>query len=142
RALERRCPAPGALGDAVRYAALSPGKRIRPLLAMASCEGAGGPWRAALPAGAALEAIHAYSLIQDDLPAMDDDDFRRGLPTTHKKYGEAMAILAGDALLTLAFETIAAPTQFQPDRLNQAILRLSRALGTRDGMISGQVLDL
>jgi len=142
RALERRCPAPGALGDAVRYAALSPGKRIRPLLAMASCEGAGGPWRAALPAGAALEAIHAYSLIQDDLPAMDDDDFRRGLPTTHKKFGEATAILASDALVSFAFHELIELRRFVPAaRVTDAVRRLAIANGGEE-LLAGQALDL
>jgi geranylgeranyl diphosphate synthase type II len=90
----------------------------------------------------AVECIHTYSLIHDDLPAMDDDDFRRGIPSCHKQFGEALAILAGDALLTLTFETIASCGGFEGDRLAAVVARLGRALGTRDGMIAGQVLDL
>src|SRR5678816_2112647 len=145
-ALEELLPSehasPSELHRAMRYSVMAGGKRLRPALCIASYGIYHEDHGPILPVASALELAHTYSLIHDDLPAMDDDDFRRGLPTCHKKYGEAMAILAGDALLTLAFETIAASTQFQPDRLNQAILRLSRALGTRDGMISGQVLDL
>ena len=107
KALEQRSRAPGRLGEAIRYAALSPGKRLRPLLALASCEAVGGRWRTALPAAAAIECVHAFSLVHDDLPAMDDDDLRRGLPTTHRKFDEATAILAGDALLSFAFQELA-----------------------------------
>src|SRR6516165_2046438 len=100
------CPA--TLPEAMRYSLLAPGKRLRPLLVLMSSEAAGGTDTEALPAAAAVEMIHTYSLIHDDLPAMDDDDLRRGIPTCHKKFGEALAILAGDALLTLAFEVLAA----------------------------------
>jgi geranylgeranyl diphosphate synthase type II len=99
-------------------------------------------YRAILPVASALELAHTYSLIHDDLPSMDNDDFRRGRLSCHKKFGEALAILAGDALLTLTFETIASCSYFEPSRLNQTIVRLASALGTRDGMIAGQVLDL
>src|SRR4051794_2996934 len=99
------CPA--ELLEAMRYSLLAPGKRLRPLLVLLAAEAAGGRAEAGLAAGCAAEMIHTYSLIHDDLPAMDDDDLRRGLPTCHKKFGEAMAILAGDALLTLAFEVLA-----------------------------------
>ena len=95
-----------------------------------------------LPVACALELAHTYSLIHDDLPSMDDDDFRRGMPSCHKQFGEAIAILAGDALLTLTFETIARCSHFEGRLLNETILRLSQALGTRDGMIAGQVMDL
>ncbi len=89
------------------YSLLAPGKRLRPLLAVLACEAAGGTLIRPCRPGCAVEMVHAYSLVHDDLPAMDDDDLRRGLPTCHKKFGEAMAILAGDALLTLAFEVLA-----------------------------------
>ena len=97
---------PARLHEAMRYGALAPGKRVRPLLALAACEAVGGSWRDALPAAAALECVHAFSLIHDDLPAMDDDDYRRGRLTTHKKFGEALGLLAGDALIALAFEEL------------------------------------
>ena len=98
--------APPALREAMEYSLFAPGKRLRPMLVLLACEACGGQAEAALPAACAVEMIHTYSLIHDDLPAMDDDDLRRGLPTCHKKFGEAMAILAGDALLTLAFQVL------------------------------------
>ncbi|MDR0609678.1 MAG: polyprenyl synthetase family protein [Planctomycetaceae bacterium] len=97
---------PVRLCEAIRYSLLAPGKRLRPILVLIACELCGGDWRQAIPAACAVEMIHAYSLIHDDLPAMDDDDLRRGLPTCHKKFDEPTAILAGDALLALAFEMI------------------------------------
>ena len=97
---------PPRLYQAMRYAALSPGKRLRPLLVLTACEAVGGDWRRALPAAVAVELVHAFSLVHDDLPAMDDDDYRRGRLTTHKKYGEAMGILAGDALIAEAFSQL------------------------------------
>jgi geranylgeranyl diphosphate synthase type II len=142
RALERRCRAPGALGEAIRYAALSPGKRVRPLFAMASCEAAGGAWRHALPAAAALEAIHAFSLVHDDLPAMDDDDYRRGLLTTHKRFGEAVAILAGDALVAFAFQELTElGRHVSAARVAEAVRRLAAAAGGEE-LIAGQALDI
>src|SRR3989454_316850 len=96
--------APATLHESMRYSLFAGGKRIRPILAMASAEAVGQPSKAILPIASSLELIHTYSLIHDDLPAMDNDDYRRGKPTNHKGYGEAMAILAGDALLTLAFD--------------------------------------
>ena len=105
-----RVPGPGcpaSLAEAMRYSLLAPGKRLRPLLVLMACEAAGGGDAQALPAACAVEMVHTYSLVHDDLPAMDDDDLRRGLPTCHKKFGEALAILAGDALLTLAFQVVA-----------------------------------
>jgi geranylgeranyl diphosphate synthase type II len=132
---------PSELHCAMRYSVMAGGKRLRPALCIASYGIYHDDHRAILPVASALELAHTYSLIHDDLPAMDDDDFRRGIPSCHKKFGEAIAILAGDALLTLTFETIASCTHFEAFRLNHAILRLARALGTRDGMISGQVLD-
>jgi len=143
RALEVRCQAPGPLGEAIHYAALSQGKRLRPLLTLLSCEAAGGKWRVALPAAIAVECVHAFSLVHDDLPAMDDDDFRRGLPTTHKRYGEGIAILAGDALIALAFQELArlALAGVPPKRVNQATYLLARASGGEE-LIAGQALDL
>src|SRR5262249_49904754 len=99
--------APPALVEAMRYCLLALGKRLRPLLTVLACEAARGRIEQALPAGGAVEMVHTYSLVHDDLPAMDDDDLRRGLPTCHKKFGEALAILAGDALLTMAFQVLA-----------------------------------
>jgi geranylgeranyl diphosphate synthase type II len=142
RALTLRCQAPGALGEAIRYAALSPGKRLRPLLTLESCVACGGRWRVALPAAAAVESVHAFSLVHDDLPAMDDDDFRRGLPTTHKKFGEALAILAGDALLSFAFQELAELERgLGPARVAEAVRRLARASGGEE-LMAGQALDL
>ncbi len=103
--LARGCP--DRLREAMRYSLLAPGKRMRPMLALMAAEACGGAIAAAMPAACAVEMIHAYSLIHDDLPAMDDDDLRRGRPTCHKVYGEAMAILAGDGLLSLAFHVLA-----------------------------------
>jgi len=144
--LEELLPAedlsPSELHRAMRYSVMAGGKRLRPALCIASYGIYHDDQRAILPVASALELAHTYSLIHDDLPAMDDDDFRRGIPSCHKKFGEAIAILAGDALLTLAFETIASCAHFEASRLNHTVLRLARALGTRDGMISGQVLDL
>jgi geranylgeranyl diphosphate synthase type II len=131
------CPA--ALAEAMRYSLLAPGKRLRPLLVLMASEAAGGADDNALPAAAAVEMIHTYSLIHDDLPAMDDDDLRRGLPTCHKKFGEAMAILAGDALLTLAFEVLAA--SYPPATAAACCRELARGSGAA-GMVGGQVEDL
>ena len=103
------CPEP--LREAVRYSLLAPGKRLRPMLVLLAAEACGGTTEVAMPAACAVEMVHAYSLIHDDLPAMDDDDLRRGRPTCHKAYGEAMAILAGDALLSLAFQVLAESVQ-------------------------------
>jgi geranylgeranyl diphosphate synthase type II len=131
--------APAALLEAMSYSLFAPGKRIRPLLCLLACEASGGTSQAALPAACALEMVHTYSLIHDDLPAMDDDDLRRGLPTCHKKFGEALAILAGDALLTMAFEVVSAG---YPARIAAvSCLELARGAGAA-GMVGGQVLDL
>jgi geranylgeranyl diphosphate synthase, type II len=142
-AFERRCRAPGALGEAIRYAALSPGKRVRPLLALTSAEAVGGAWRTALPAAAAVECVHAFSLVHDDLPAMDNDDFRRGRLSTHKRYGEALGILAGDALLAFAFEEMARllVAGVDPKRVVLAITWLARACGPEQ-LVAGQALDI
>ena len=110
-ALERFLPGettpPPTVHRAMRYSVMAGGKRLRPILVIAGAEAVGGAAAMVLPTACALEMIHTYSLIHDDLPAMDDDDLRRGLPTCHKKFGEALAILAGDALLTLAFQVLA-----------------------------------
>ena len=115
------------------------GKRLRPLLVVLACEAAGGRVERAFPAACAVEMVHTYSLIHDDLPAMDDDDLRRGLPTCHKKFGEALAILAGDGLLTAAFEAIA--TGYAPRTAAVSCLELAKGAGAV-GMVGGQALDL
>lgn len=128
----------------MRYAVFPGGKRFRPLLALAGCEAAGGAWRKALPAAVALELIHCYSLVHDDLPSMDDDDLRRGRPTLHRAFGEALGILAGDALLTLAFEVLAGdlPAGEAGGRGRLAALRtIARAAGS-SGMVGGQTDDV
>ncbi|MGL6074306.1 MAG: polyprenyl synthetase family protein [Fimbriiglobus sp.] len=130
---------PPRLADAIRYSLLAPGKRLRPLLVMLACEATGGQFEAAYPAAAALEMIHTYSLIHDDLPAMDDDDLRRGLPTCHKQFDEATAILAGDALLTMAFEVLA--RSYSPSLAAVSIAELASGAGAV-GMVGGQMLDL
>jgi geranylgeranyl diphosphate synthase type II len=132
------CPA--NLTEAIRYSLLAPGKRLRPLLVLAAAKACGGDISAAIPAACAVEMIHSYSLIHDDLPAMDDDDLRRGRPTNHKVYGEGTAILAGDALLTLAFEVLAARVQ-PPRTAAQCCAELARAAGSC-GMVGGQADDL
>lgn len=129
-----------SLFEAMEYSLLAGGKRLRSALVFEFCRLVGGDWKKALPFGAAIEMIHTYSLIHDDLPCMDDDDFRRGKPTNHKVYGEALAILAGDALLTDAF-TAAATAQLPPDAVVQAIQVLSECAGSL-GMVGGQVLDI
>jgi geranylgeranyl diphosphate synthase, type II len=131
--------APAALVDAMSYSLLAPGKRLRPLLAILACEAAGSTIEAALPAACALEMVHTYSLIHDDLPAMDDDDLRRGLPTCHKTFGEALAILAGDGLLTLAFEMLG--RGYGPRTAAVSCLELATGAGAA-GMVGGQVLDM
>lgn len=132
--------APGELIEAVRYSALAPGKRLRPYLVVRCCEVVGGAPDSARPVAAAVECIHAFSLIHDDLPAMDDDDLRRGRPTCHKKFGEAVAILAGDALVTLAFELIGRHATDAPTAANM-MLELARGAGW-SGMIGGQAADV
>jgi geranylgeranyl pyrophosphate synthase len=129
------------LTDAMRYSVLSGGKRIRPLLVCATCTGLGGDLENALAPACAVEFIHAYSLLHDDLPAMDDDDLRHGLPSGHVKFGEANAILAGDALLTLAFETLANAPISRTDVRLTAIKLLAEAAGWK-GMVGGQVFDI
>jgi geranylgeranyl diphosphate synthase type II len=130
---------PASLLEAMRFSLLAPGKRLRPLLVVMAAEACGATFAAALPAAGAVEMVHTYSLIHDDLPAMDDDDLRRGLPTCHKQFGEALAILAGDALLTLAFQVLA---EGYPGPTAAACCReLARAAGAA-GMVGGQVDDL
>jgi geranylgeranyl diphosphate synthase type II len=128
------------LAEAMRYSLLAPGKRLRPYLVDCCVRIVGGASDVGFPCGAAVEMVHAFSLIHDDLPAMDDDDLRRGRPTNHRVYGEALAILAGDALLALAFETLAAdPTD--ATRTARLVMELARATGWQ-GMIAGQAADL
>ncbi len=144
-ALDRRLPAaaerPAALHAAMRYSVFAGGKRLRPVLCLAAAEAVGGDAAAALPAALALEILHTYTLIHDDLPAMDNDDLRRGKPTLHKAAGEANAILAGDALLTLAFEWAAERPPPAPYPPGQLVVELARAAGSR-GVVGGQVEDL
>ncbi|MFO7245567.1 MAG: polyprenyl synthetase family protein [Thermaerobacter sp.] len=144
--LERLLPAasrwPEPIHEAMRYAVFSGGKRLRPVLTLAACELAGGSVEAALPAACAVELVHTYSLVHDDLPAMDDDDMRRGRPTVHVAYDEATAILAGDALLTLAFTVLADPDgPLTPAVALRIAFELGTAAGTA-GLIAGQVADL
>lgn len=151
--LDRVLPAPtvgSPLGEAIRHAALGGGKRIRPALAMAAAIAVGGEPGDALPAAAAVEMIHTYSLVHDDLPCMDDDDWRRGRPTVHVAYGEAVAVLAGDSLQAQAFETLADPpedpvtipaTPQASARQLEGVRRLAVAAGFR-GMVGGQALDI
>ena len=135
---------PKEIHEAVRYSVFAGGKRLRPILVLAAAEAAGGQVEHALPAAAAIELIHTYSLIHDDLPAMDDDDFRRGRPTCHKVYGEALAILAGDALLTQAFILLSGePSSIRADAVARlrVINEIAQAAGSR-GMVGGQVVDI
>jgi geranylgeranyl diphosphate synthase type II len=133
---------PESLREAMRYSLLAGGKRLRPILCLAACELAGGDSALAMPTAVALEMIHTMSLIHDDLPAMDNDDLRRGRPTNHKVYGEANAILAGDALLTRAFEMVALRSPGVPaEQLLKVVGELSLASGA-PGLVGGQVVDL
>ena len=135
-------PAPAGLGDAMRYAVLDGGKRLRPLLVMAACEAVNGNLQAALRSACAVELIHAYSLVHDDMPCMDNDVLRRGKPTVHVKFGQAQALLAGDALQALAFEFLT-PDDNTVDVATQARLcrMLAQAAGFQ-GMAGGQAIDL
>jgi geranylgeranyl diphosphate synthase type II len=130
---------PESLREAMTYSLLAPGKRVRPALVLLAVEACGGAEGDAWPAACAVEMIHAYSLIHDDLPAMDDDDLRRGLPTCHKKFGEALAILAGDALQALAFQVLA--EGYSPATAARCCAELARASGAA-AMVGGQVDDL
>ena len=129
------------LQEAMRYSLLAGGKRVRPVMTLAFCDMLGGQWREALPFACALELVHTYSLIHDDLPCMDDDDLRRGRPTCHKVYGETMAVLAGDALQGEAFGLIAAAPAMTAQQRIDAVAVLSAACGG-GGMVAGQVLDI
>ncbi len=146
--LEKLLPAaesrPARLHEAMRYSVFAGGKRIRPILLLAACDAVGGEPEDALPAACALEMIHTYSLVHDDLPAMDDDDLRRGVPTNHCVYGEATAILAGDALLTEAFALLSRPdvmTGVAASTRLEMIQILAHHAGTR-GMVGGQMVDM
>jgi geranylgeranyl diphosphate synthase type II len=144
-ALERLLPSagtpPATIHQAMRYSVFAGGKRIRPMLCLEASRIFSAETNAAVEAGCAIEFIHTYSLIHDDLPALDNDDLRRGKPTCHKQFNEATAILAGDALLTLAFEWLSR-MDLGPARCVQVIREVSSAAGTRDGMVGGQVADI
>ena len=144
-ALESLLPAedipPPSIHKAMRYSVFAGGKRVRPILCLESARIFTVQLDAVLPVACALEFIHTYSLIHDDLPALDNDDLRRGKPTSHKMFGEAIAILTGDALLTLAFEVLAA-APLDAARRAAILAGVARAAGTRDGMVGGQVADL
>jgi geranylgeranyl diphosphate synthase type II len=144
-ALNRFLPAervrPATIHKAMRYSLFAGGKRLRPAICLAAAEACGGDPRQALPAACAVECIHTYSLIHDDLPAMDNDDFRRGKPTSHKVFGEGIAVLAGDALLTQAFEILAQAKGWPRYRHGDLVLELARASGSLQ-LIAGQVADL
>lgn len=127
--------------DAMLYSLKNGGKRVRPMLVLAFCEACGKNPKDALPFACAVEMIHTYSLIHDDLPCMDDDDLRRGKPACHKQFGEANALLAGDGLLTLAFETITKAENIAPENIVRAVKTLSNLAGY-GGMIGGQIIDL
>jgi geranylgeranyl diphosphate synthase, type II len=135
---------PFSLHKSMRYSTFAGGKRLRPILLLAACEAVGGEINTALPAACSMEMIHTYSLIHDDLPAMDNDDFRRGNPTNHKVFGDAVAILAGDALLTQAFILLSSPffaSNVPHDRILAVIHEIASAAGSR-GMVGGQVVDM
>ena len=143
KALDRALPpptaAPSEIHEAVRYAVLGGGKRFRPILTLSACEAVGGDPRKALGAASAVEMVHCYSLVRADLPALDNDEMRRGNPTCHRKFGEAIAILAGDALLTQAFEVL---SKIKPPQIAVALIgELAAAAGTF-GMIGGQTDDI
>jgi geranylgeranyl diphosphate synthase, type II len=132
---------PETIHRAMRYSLFAGGKRIRPILCLEAARAVAGTPQEAVPTACTLELIHTYSLIHDDLPALDNDDYRRGKPTNHKVFGEAMAILAGDALLTLAFQVLA-ELDIPPSRKARLVSELATAAGTVGGMIGGQVADL
>ncbi len=133
---------PPSIHQAMRHSVFAGGKRLRPILCWESGQLFGGEEKSLLHVGCALEMIHTYSLIHDDLPALDNDDLRRGKPTCHRAYGEATAILAGDALLTLAFEVLSQPGLLPEARSLRIINEISHAVGTRGGMVGGQVVDV
>ncbi len=133
---------PQSIHQAMRHSVFAGGKRLRPILCIEAGRLLGGQDDALLRVGSALELIHTYSLIHDDLPALDNDDLRRGKPTCHRAFGEATAILAGDALLTLAFEVFAEPCSISAECQVRLIYEVARAIGTRQGMVAGQVVDM
>jgi geranylgeranyl diphosphate synthase, type II len=133
---------PESIHQAMRHSVFAGGKRLRPILCIEAGRLLGSQEEALLRVGSALELIHTYSLIHDDLPALDNDDLRRGKPTCHRAFGEATAILAGDALLTLAFEILAQPNICSAQRQVRLIRELARAIGTPQGMVAGQVVDM
>lgn len=145
KALDRYVPEldnpQGEIYKAMRYSLFAGGKRLRPILMLETAKMCGGSWEDVEPFACAMEMIHTYSLIHDDLPAMDNDDLRRGMPTSHIKFGEDMAILAGDALLNKAFEIVSSHNYDNPCKAMRAISVLSASSGT-EGMIGGQVVDL
>ena len=145
QALDRFLPSeaapPESLHKAMRYSVFAGGKRLRPVLVAAGAEAVGGTLETVMPAACAVEMIHTYSLIHDDLPAMDNDDFRRGVPTNHKVFGEAIAILAGDALLTLAFRLLGDSAGADARRLRDLFVEVADAAGSA-GMVGGQVADI
>src|SRR3954468_19293520 len=145
RALDRFLPgesvAPATIHKAMRYSLFAGGKRLRPILCLAAAEACGGKSQAALPHACAVECIHTYSLIHDDLPSMDNDDLRRGRPTCHKIFGDAIAILAGDALLTVAFEIACRAKPVSRYNLRDVLREIAVAAGSRK-LIAGQVADL
>jgi farnesyl diphosphate synthase len=134
--------APAALGEAMRYAVLNGGKRLRPLLVLAACEAVGGNAAAGLRAACAVELIHAYSLVHDDMPCMDNDVLRRGKPTVHVQFGEATALLAGDALQALAFALLAPADAGVPAAVQARLCRLLAQAAGHAGMAGGQAIDL
>jgi geranylgeranyl pyrophosphate synthase len=142
RLLPSESERPRVIHEAMRYSVFAGGKRLRPILTIATGGVFGADERAVLPAACALEMIHTYSLIHDDLPSMDNDELRRGLPTCHIKFGEAMAILAGDALLTQAFLTLADFESQSPETKARVISEVAHASATTNALIGGQVLDI
>ncbi len=132
---------PATLIEAMRHAVLCGGKRLRPILCLAACEAAGGDAAQALNAACAVELLHTYTLVHDDLPCMDNDLLRRGQPTVHAKYGEGLAVLVGDALQTLAFEILARTPEIAPGTMAQLVTELARSAGAQ-GVIAGQVEDI
>ncbi|RII30514.1 MAG: polyprenyl synthetase [Geobacter sp.] len=142
--LPKETELPYSLHKAMRYSVFAGGKRVRPILMLAACQAVGGDTARAIPAACAMEMIHTYSLIHDDLPAMDNDDFRRGNPTNHKVFGEAIAILAGDGLLTEAFKLISDPlfAKDTPAEARLAVIREIAVCAGSYGMVGGQVVDM
>ncbi|EIE26210.1 Polyprenyl synthetase [Coccomyxa subellipsoidea C-169] len=143
-ALDKSVPLqyPEIINESMRYSLLAGGKRVRPCLCLAACEAVGGNIAQAMPTACAMEMLHTMSLIHDDLPSMDNDDFRRGKPTNHKVYGEDVAILAGDALLCLAFEYICRETRgVAPERIVRVVCEVGKATGA-EGLVAGQIVDI